>query len=410
MRFSRHAWWLYLAFVGTIAVGYLAGPLNAGPVFNVIGFSACVAIVVGVRVHRPAARWGSYLIALGQLLFVSGDVLAYNYKTFFGTALPFPSVADPFYLAVYPLTVAGLLVLIRHRNPGRDWGSLIDAAIVTIGVALLSWVFLIAPYANDQTLQIGTKLVSVAYPFGDILMLGVAVRMAVGAGRRSRAYYMMIAAIAGVLVTDTVYGWILLHGTYHPGDLLDGGWIVYYVLWGAAALHPSMTSISEAAAPSMKLTRARILAIAAAALIAPVIEMVSAPRRVATRSSWEALGSFCFRSSSCEWSAWPVTSRARPSGSAPCAGRSASWSPPPAGRRSCAPPKTPSQCSPAPRPNRPCSRSSSARARGGWWAQTLEVATSSSCRWRRSRRMSSINLPGACRLRYPTDATRSVRA
>ena len=191
--------------------------------FNVIGFSACLAIVVGVRVHRPAARWGWYLIALGQLLFVSGDVLAYNYKAFFGNALPFPSVADPFYLAVYPLTVAGLLVLIRHRNPGRDWGSLIDAAIVTIGVALLSWVFLIAPYANDQTLQIGTKLVSVAYPFGDILMLGVAVRMAVGAGRRSRAYYMMIAAIAGVLVTDTVYGWILLHGTYHPGDLLDGG-------------------------------------------------------------------------------------------------------------------------------------------------------------------------------------------
>ena len=188
--------------------------------------------------HQPAARLPWYLIALGQAFLVAGDVLAYNYKAFFGTALPFPSVADPLYLAVYPLTVAGLLLLIRRRNPGRDWASLVDSLIVTIGLALLSWVFLIAPYAHDTALHLGTKLVSIGYPLGDILMLGVAVRMAVGAGRRSPAYYMMIAAIAAVLVTDSVYGWIQLHGTYRPGDPLDGGWIVYYVLLGRRRAAP----------------------------------------------------------------------------------------------------------------------------------------------------------------------------
>src|ERR1700680_61024 len=102
MHFSRHAWWLYLSLMVPVSAAYLAGPLSAGPVFNAIGFSACIAIVVGVRVDPPAARWGWYLIALGQALLVAGDVLAYNYKTFFGGALPFPSIADPFYLAVYP--------------------------------------------------------------------------------------------------------------------------------------------------------------------------------------------------------------------------------------------------------------------------------------------------------------------
>jgi diguanylate cyclase (GGDEF)-like protein/PAS domain S-box-containing protein len=262
-----------------VAAAYLAGPLNSGPVFNFIGFSGVVAIVAGVRMHRPAARSAWYLIALGLALFVSGDVLAYNYHALFGGALPFPSVADPVYLAVYPVTVVGLLLLIRRRNPGRDWASLIDALIVTIGLALLSWVFLIAPYAHDHALHLGTKLVSIAYPLGDILLLGVAVRMAVGAGRRSAAYYMVIAAIVAVLATDSVYGWILLHGTYHPGDPLDGGWIVYYLLWGAAALHPSMTTVSQAAAPKVTLTRVRILAVAAAALVAPVIEVVTASSR-----------------------------------------------------------------------------------------------------------------------------------
>jgi diguanylate cyclase (GGDEF)-like protein/PAS domain S-box-containing protein len=257
-----------------VAVAYLAGPLNAGPVFNVIGFSACIAIVVGVRRHKPATRLSWYLIALGQAFLVAGDVVAYNYKAFFGTALPFPSVADPLYLAVYPLTIAGLLLLIRRRNPGRDWASLIDSVIVTIGLALLSWVFLIAPYAHDTTLHLGTKLVSIGYPLGDILMLGVAVRMAVGGGRRGPAYYLMIAAIAAVLATDSVYGWIQLHGTYTPGDLLDGGWVLYYVLLGAAALHPSMATVSDSAAPRVRLTRARILGIAVAALIAPVVEML----------------------------------------------------------------------------------------------------------------------------------------
>jgi PAS domain S-box-containing protein len=275
MRLSRHAWWLYLTLTVPISVAYLAGPLNAGPVFNVVGFSSVIAILVGVGIHRPAARWAWCLIALGQALFAAGDVLAYNYKALFGGPLPFPSVADPLYLAVYPVTVAGLLLLIRARTRGRDWASLLDATIVTIGLALLSWVFLISPYAHSS-LHLGVKLVSIAYPLGDILVLGVAVRMAVGAGRRSTAYYMMISAIAALLVTDSVYGWIVLHGTYHPGDPLDGGWLAFYILWGAAALHPSMTTVSQPATPRATLTPLRIASIAAAALVAPVIEVVKA--------------------------------------------------------------------------------------------------------------------------------------
>jgi len=279
MRISRQAWWLYLALMVPISVAYLAGPLKYGPVFNAIGASAVIAIVAGVSMHRPQSRLAWYLIALGQALFVTGDVLAYNYHALFGTPLPFPSIADPAYLAVYPITIAGLLLLIRQRNPGRDWASLIDAAIVTIGLALLSWVFLIAPYTHDASLSTLTKLVSIAYPLGDILFLGVAVRMAVGAGRRSPAYFLMVCAIAAVLLTDSIYGWIVLHGTYHPGDPLDGGWIAYYILWGAAALHPSMKTVSQPATPRSTLTPLRIATIAAAALIAPIIEVVKASTR-----------------------------------------------------------------------------------------------------------------------------------
>ncbi len=279
MRLSQRGWWLYLAVMTPVSVAYLAGPLNAGPVFNAIGVSAVLAIVIGVRRHRPSPRLPWYLIALAQSLFVAGDVLAYNYKALFGGPLPFPSIADPVYLLVAPVTVAGLLLLIRRRDPGRDWTSLADSAMVTIGLALLSWTFLMAPYAHDPGLHLGTKLVSIAYPLGDVLMLGMAVRMVVGSGRRGAAYYMMISAIGAVLVTDSIYGWIQLHGTYNPGDPLDGGWIVYYLLLGAAALHPSMKSVSQTAAPRARLTHLRVIGIAVAALIAPVIELVKPSAR-----------------------------------------------------------------------------------------------------------------------------------
>src|SRR5438132_12376750 len=101
MRFrTTGRWWLYPALATPLAIAYLVGPgfVNSGPVFNVIGLSASVAIVLGVRRHRPVAPWSWYLLALGQALFVAGDVVGYNYKAFFGSEIPFPSIADPIYL------------------------------------------------------------------------------------------------------------------------------------------------------------------------------------------------------------------------------------------------------------------------------------------------------------------------
>lgn len=99
MRLTRHAWSIYLALMAPVALAYLAGPLNAGPVFNAIGFSACIAIVLGVRINRPSARWPWYLIALGQFLLAAGDVVAYNYKTFFGSARRTPTSTGGYVVA-----------------------------------------------------------------------------------------------------------------------------------------------------------------------------------------------------------------------------------------------------------------------------------------------------------------------
>jgi hypothetical protein len=254
---------------------YLAGPLSAGPVFNLLGASSAAAIAVGTRRHRPRGRLAWDLIALGQLLFVTGDVLAYNYEPLFGGELPFASIADPFYLALYRCLIGGLLGLLRHRRQRPDRAGLIDALVVAVGLGTVSWVYLMAPYAHDASLSVATKLTSIAYPMMDLPVIGVAVRFAIGAAGRAMSARLLIAALLALLATDSIYGWSLLHGGYATGGVLDGGWIAFYALAGTAALHPSMRELCEPTADrDARLTRRRLALFAPASVLAPGLQLV----------------------------------------------------------------------------------------------------------------------------------------
>jgi len=259
-------------------------PFHSGPVFNVLGFSSVAAIALAIWMHR-SARLPWALIAGGLTTFVAGDVLAYNYERFFGKQLPFPSVADGFYLATGPLLIAGMVLLIRRRNPAHDRAALIDALIVATSAGSVSWTLLIAPYAHDGTLSLPTKLTSVAYPLVDLALAACVARLAFGQGRRSPAMAFLIVGVLCLLGTDSIYGWALLHGGYTTGGLLDGGWIAFYLLIGAAALHPSSRALVEPAPDiQLQLTRRRIAGLASCAMVTPIVLIIdgthSGPRDV----------------------------------------------------------------------------------------------------------------------------------
>jgi diguanylate cyclase (GGDEF)-like protein/PAS domain S-box-containing protein len=275
--FAAWGWMLFLAAGAAITALYLfVQPFaGSGPVMNVLGLAPVVAIAVGVRLHRPEARLAWAWVALGFVLFWLGDVYTYTYPIVLNREVPFPSLGDGAYLAVYPALIAGVVILQRRRSRRTEYGSAIDAAIMTVGLALPSWVWLIAPYVHDHSLSTSGRLVSVAYPLADVLLLAVAVRLALDGGQRRAAFHLMSASIICLLVTDFVYGLMLLQGTYDHQLWLDVGWIGFYLLWGAAALHPSMSEIDRPAVQSGGvLTRFRLGLLAGASLIAPTIGIV----------------------------------------------------------------------------------------------------------------------------------------
>jgi len=276
-RVANWGWIVFLAAGALITGLYLFVPpfAGSGPVMNLLGLAPVLAIATGVRLYRPQARLAWSLVALGFLLFWLGDLYTYSYPLLLHRDVPFPSLGDAAYLAVYPALIAGLVILQRRRTRRGDRGSAIDAAILTVGLALPSWVWLIAPYVHDHSLTTVGRLVSVAYPMADVLLLAVAVRLALDGGQRRLSFHLMIASIVCLLATDFVYGLMLMQGTYDHQVWLDAGWIGFYLLWGAAALHPTMAEIDQPAVQSEGvLTRFRLSLLAGASLIAPVIGIV----------------------------------------------------------------------------------------------------------------------------------------
>src|SRR4029079_19713193 len=109
---------------------------------------------------------------------------------------------------------------------------------------------------------------SVAYPLGDVLLLAAAIRLAVDAGKRSPAFWLLVSSIVCLLATDSAYNLALLKDTYNHQLIYDAGWIFYYLLWGAAALHPSMRDLEAPAAdPRTTLAAPPLSALAAGCMI-----------------------------------------------------------------------------------------------------------------------------------------------
>ena len=147
-RARSAVWFAYLALGIAGCVAYLIGPLKGSrALMNLLGLSPVLAIVTASSgTARPLAPPGSCWRRAPRS---SGSATSTRTATALkGIEVPFPSPGDAFYLAMYPLMMAGLLLLVRRRSNGEDRGGLVDGLVLTVGLALPSWVALIAPYLH----------------------------------------------------------------------------------------------------------------------------------------------------------------------------------------------------------------------------------------------------------------------
>jgi diguanylate cyclase (GGDEF)-like protein len=274
MSLPRSLWPYWLA-VGAAAIGgYFLLPQNtiwSNVYYNVLSASSAVMITVGVRLHRPVKARLWYLFAAGQGLWAVGDVV-YTVNEFGLGRHNWPAESDAIYIAGYAAMAAALFVLIRGRTSGRDRAGLIDASIIATGLTLVVWTFIMRDTltltADGSVLK---RLASMSYPIGDTLLLAMLGRLVIAPGARTASYRLLVGSLASLLVVDIVYTYVTTVGVYAGGPI-DLGWLTSYVLIAAAALHPSMRSLSETAPErAERLTRRRAIMMTLVTLLAPAI-------------------------------------------------------------------------------------------------------------------------------------------
>jgi diguanylate cyclase (GGDEF)-like protein/PAS domain S-box-containing protein len=274
----------YFAWMSMLIAVYYAVPAARAASWGLLGLSAVTATVAGVMINRPAHKMPWLLLGAANLCFIAGQ-LSFLIQTQLGLVVHFPSFADFLYLLTYPLYAAALMIFISWRGH-RDLRSLLDALILTFGCALLSWLYLVLPYARSPDLSWIQKSVAIAYPLGDVLVLVMLARLLAPGTDRSRSIQLLTAGSIGMLASDMLYALTQLHGTFHNGTYADLGWALFYVSWGAAALHPTMVGVtSPQPRARAEVSPLRLTLLLGASFIAPVvlfIRSLSGPPRDAT--------------------------------------------------------------------------------------------------------------------------------
>ena len=180
---------------------------------------AAVAVAAGIRQHRPTNPRPWYLIAAALAALGIGDAIQF--------ATTVQDLADLFFLGAYVTLTVALLRLVRAHSQGRDVPALLDALVVTIGLGVVSWKFLMVPYARDPSLSMDQKLTSIVLPLADVVLLAVLVRLWSGGGQRPAAYWLLGLSVVVLLVADTAFGVVTIYGPYRPGGPMDAGFIAF---------------------------------------------------------------------------------------------------------------------------------------------------------------------------------------
>jgi GAF domain-containing protein len=212
--------------------------------------SLCAFLVVRKTDLTKRARWGWAFISLAMLSAFLADLVWFYFEIVLQQE-PFPSLADPFYLAYYGFVFVGLILLPAAATQREWWFKLfLDVAIVTAAAWIPIWYFLVMPTMADPESDLITRLLAAAYPVADLILLAGVFSLALRRMERSQlnSLGILFAAFLVTFVGDIVYTYTSLAGTYASGQLIDITWIVGYLLVALAALQ-SLYPVKHAPSP-----------------------------------------------------------------------------------------------------------------------------------------------------------------
>jgi diguanylate cyclase (GGDEF)-like protein len=210
------------------ATGVLATLAVGGKAVFLVGLAA---LLVGRALLSPQDRV-AWLCFAGAVAAYFVGALGYELESRLGV-VDRPAWFDVGFTAFYPLVCAALFLMLRARVRGLTSSMWLDGVVTGLTAAAFATAFALGESLHGGTA--GTTLVLV-YPIADLLLLillaGALAVIGRGAGGN---WWFLTGGVAIFVLTDTLYAYRVVQGTYQVGGLLDAGWGVAFLCFGLAA-------------------------------------------------------------------------------------------------------------------------------------------------------------------------------
>ena len=92
--------------------------------------------------------------------------------------------------------------------------------------------------AHAESLALGAKVVTLAYPIMDVLLVFIVCRALLFGRLTQTAHKLLAGTLATLFAADLIHDLLMRHDQYGTGNAVDALFLLVFVLMGAAALHP----------------------------------------------------------------------------------------------------------------------------------------------------------------------------
>jgi two-component system cell cycle response regulator len=195
--------------------------------------AGALCILRGVAIRKERLAW--LVMGAGLFAWAGGDI-TWTVMLADDPNPPYPSVSDLLYLVFYPASYASLLLVARSRAEYFRSSLWLDGAIAGLTVAALIATLAFQPIVDATSGGAAEIAVNLAYPAGDLLLMGLVVTVfGLNGWRLDPVWLLLGGGLALSAVADGIYLVQTANDTYVEGTLLDSAWPASVFLVALAA-------------------------------------------------------------------------------------------------------------------------------------------------------------------------------
>ncbi len=207
-----------------------------------------VAVCAGRALTRSQDRGAWLLITAGLIAWTGGD-LVWTLWLDNVAEPPYPSIADPLYLAMYPAIYAGLVLLMRSQFRHAGAAVWLDGLVVGLTMAAIGADLIFPAIRGSSTDSAAAITLNLTYLLCDFLLLVfIAVGFALSGWRPGRQWLTLALGIGVLACADMLFLYQEAHGTYVAGRIVDTMWPASMALLALAAWQPASRAVRRSLA------------------------------------------------------------------------------------------------------------------------------------------------------------------